>query len=228
VITYLLRHGQTSLSVTYRVNGDPRLAVSLDDTGREQCRRARAAIPVAEIRSCVTSEFPRAVETGELILQGAKVPVTTDQRLNELDYGAFEARLFSEYAAWLRQHGPLGRPPGATESQREGIRRMLDGLRSALTLRGPRLVVTHGLALSVISWRQRHALAEEAILFPEAPCATPMLLADADLRRTIDALTVDLGRETHRDLGDQRNCAWWQAEGLLGSTAEKPMETEDR
>jgi hypothetical protein len=89
-------------------------------------------------------------------------------------------------------------------------------------------VVTHGLALSVISWRQRHALAEEVILFPEAPCATPMLLADADLRRTIDALIVDLGRETHRDPGDQRNCAWWQAEGLLGSTADKPMETEDR
>jgi probable phosphoglycerate mutase len=226
VITYLLRHGQTSLSATYRVNGDPRLAVSLDDTGREQCRRARAAIPVAEIRSCVTSEFPRAVETGELILQGAKVPVTTDQRLNELDYGAFEARRFSEYAAWLRQHGPHVKPPGATESQREAIRRMLDGLRLALALPGPRIVVTHGLALSVISWRQHHALAEEAILFPEAPCATPMVLAYADLRRTIDALATDLGREAHRDPGDQRNCGRRQAEGLLGSTAEDLMEIE--
>lgn len=198
MITYLLRHGQTSLSATYRVNGDPRLAVSLDDTGREQCRRARAAIPVAEIRSCVTSEFPRAVETAKLILRGARVPITADQRLNELDYGAFEARPFSEYAAWLREHGPHSRPPGATESQREVIRRMFDGLRSALVLPGPRLVVTHGLALSVISWGQRHAVAEEAILFPEAPCATPMVLADADLRMTIDALTVDLGREAHR------------------------------
>jgi probable phosphoglycerate mutase len=130
-----------------------------------------------------------------LILQGVKVPVTADQRMNELDYGAFEARLFSEYAAWLRQHGSLARPPGASESQREGIRRMLDGLQSALALPGPRLVVAHGLALSVISWRQRHALAEGAILFPEAPCAIPMVLADADLRRTIDVLTMDLGRE---------------------------------
>jgi 2,3-bisphosphoglycerate-dependent phosphoglycerate mutase len=195
MITYLLRHGQTSLRASHRVNGDPRLAVSLDDTGREQCRRARAATPVAEIRSCVGSEFPRAVETAELILRGARVPVAADQRLNELDYGAFEGRPFSEYAAWLRQHGPLGRPPGATESQREAIGRMLDGLRSALTLRGPRLVVTHGLALSVISWRQCHSLADEAILFPEAPCATPMVLADADLRMTIDALTVDLSRK---------------------------------
>jgi 2,3-bisphosphoglycerate-dependent phosphoglycerate mutase len=104
---------------------------------------------------------------------------------------------------------------------------MLDGLRSALTLRGPRLVVTHGLALSVISWRQRHALAEEAILLPEAPCATPMFLADADLRRTIDALTVDLGRETHRDPGDQRKLRL-VAGRRLARFDEKPMETEGR
>jgi 2,3-bisphosphoglycerate-dependent phosphoglycerate mutase len=194
VITYLLRHGQTSLSASYRVNGDARLAVSLDETGREQCRRARAAIPVAEIRTCVSSEFSRAIETAKLILQDARVVVTADRRLNELHYGALEARPFSEYAAWFGRHGPHGRP-GATESQREAIRRMLDGLRSALALPGSRLVVTHGLALSVISWRQHHALADEAISFPEAPCATPMPLADADLRRTIDALITDLDGE---------------------------------
>lgn len=205
MITYLLRHGQTSLSASYWVNGDLRLAVPLDETGREQCRRARIVIPVAEIRSCVSSEFPRAVETAELILHSAKVPVTADQRLNELDYGTFEARPFGEYAAWLCQHGPHGRPPGATESQREAIRRMLDGMRSVLTLPGPRIVVTHGLALSVISWRQHHELTEGVVLFPEAPCATPIVLADADLRRTIDALATDLGRGAHRDRGGQRN-----------------------
>jgi 2,3-bisphosphoglycerate-dependent phosphoglycerate mutase len=197
MITYLLRHGQTSLSVSYRVNGDSRLAVPLDETGREQCRRARAAIPVADIQSGVSSEFTRAVETAELIVQDAQVPVTIDRRLNELDYGAFEAQPFGEYAAWLRQHGPHVRPPGAVEAQREAIRRMLDGLRSALALPGPRIVVTHGLMLSVISWRQRHALTDEAVLFPEAPCATPLALADADLRRTIDALMTDLDREAH-------------------------------
>jgi len=195
MITYLLRHGQTSLSVSYRVNGDSRLVMPLDETGREQCRRARGAIPVAEIRSCVSSEFPRAVQTAELILQDAEIPITADRRLNELDYGTFEARPFGEYAAWLCQHGPHGKPPGAAESQREAIWRMLDGLRAALTLPGPRLVVSHGLALSVVSWRQRHALAEEAILFPEIPCATPMVFADAYLRTITDALTTDLGRE---------------------------------
>ena len=97
---------------------------------------------------------------------------------------------------------------------------MLDGMRSALTLPGPRIVVTHGLALSVISWRQHHELTEGAVLFPEAPCATPIVVTDADLRRTIDALATDLGWEAHRDRGGQRNCDRRQAEGLLGSTAE--------
>lgn len=228
MITYLLRHGQTSVSATYRVNGDPHLAVSLDTAGREQCRRTRAAIPVAEIRSCVSSEFPRAVETAKLILQDAGVQITADRRLNELDYGIFEGRLFGEYAAWLRQHGPYGRPPGGTESQRQAISRMLDGLRSAVALPGPRIVVTHGLALSVISWRQRHALAEGAIFFPEAPCATPMVLADADLRRTIHALATDLGREAYGDRGDQSNRDRRQAQGLLVSAEEDLMEIEGR
>ncbi len=47
-------------------------------------------------------------------------------------------------------HGPWQRPPGATESQREAITRMLDGLLGALVHPGPRLVVAHGL-LSVCS-----------------------------------------------------------------------------
>lgn len=206
MITYLLRHGQTLFSASYRVNGDPRLALFLDEIGREQCRLARSAIPVAEIRSCVTSDFPRAFQTAKLMLEGVGVSVTTDWRLDELDYGAFEGRPFTEYAAWLGQHGPRARPAGATESQREGIRRMLEGLRSVLVLPGPRLVVTHGLALSVVAWRQQHALAPGDVMFPETPCATPMVFADAEMQSVIDALITDLDREADQNTGDRRCC----------------------
>ncbi len=224
MITYLLRHGQTPFSASYRVNGDPRLALFLDETGREQCLLARSAIPVAEIRSCVTSGFPRAFQTAKLMLERASVSVTSDWQLDELDYGAFEGRPFTEYAAWLGQHGPRARPPGATESQREGIRRMLQGLRSALVLPGPRLVVTHGLALSVITWRQQHALAPGDVMFPETPCATPMVCADAEMQSIIDALITDLDREADQNTGDWRCCEGTQADGLLGSAAGKPIE----
>jgi probable phosphoglycerate mutase len=224
VITYLLRHGRTPFSASYRVNGDPRLALFLVETGREQCRLARSAIPVTEIQSCVTSGFPRAFQTAKLMLERASVSVTSDWQLDELDYGAFEGRPFTEYAAWLGQHGPRATPPGATESQREGIRRMLEGLRSALALPGPRLVVTHGLALSVVTWRQQHALAPGDVMFPETPCATPMVFADGEMRSIIDALITDLDREADQNTGDRRCCGETQAGGLLGSAAKKPME----
>jgi probable phosphoglycerate mutase len=219
VITYLLRHGQTPFSASYRVNGDPSLALFVDETGREQCRLARSTIPVAEIRSCVTSGFPRAFQTAKLMLERASASATSDWQLNELDYGAFEGRSFTEYAAWLGQHGPLARPPGATESQREGIRRMLEGLRSALLLPGPRLVVTHGLALSVVTWRQQHALAPGDVMFPETPCATPMVFADAEMQSIIDALITDLDWEADQNTGDRRCCEGAQADDLLGSAA---------
>lgn len=224
MITYLLRHGQTPFSASYRVNGDPRLALFLDETGLEQCRLARSAIPVAEIRSCVTSDFPRAFQTAKLILEGVDVSVTSDWQLGELDYGAFEGRPFTEYAAWLGQHGPRARPPGATESQREGIRRMLEGLRSAVVSPGPRLVVTHGLVLSVAAWRQQHALAPGDVMFPETPCATPMVVADAEMRSIVDALITDLDREAAQKPAVGSAARGTQADGLPGSAAGKPME----
>jgi len=223
MITYLLRHGQTPFSASYRLNGNPRHALFLDETGREQCRLARSAIPVPVLQSCVTSDFPRSVQTAKLILQGARVPVTADWQLGELDYGTFEGRPFTEYAAWLGQQGPGARPPGATESQREGIRRMLDGLWSALALPGPRLVVTHGLALSVIAWRQRHALAPGDVMFHEVPCATPMVLTDAEMRGSIEALITDLGRKRSKHLRPGA-VATGASRCLLGSAAGKPTE----
>lgn len=97
---------------------------------------------------------------------------------------------------------------------------MVEGLRSALALRGPRLLVTHGLALSVVTWRQHQTLAPGDVMFPEIPCAAPMVLADAEMRRIIDALITDLGREAAQKPGDQRCCDRAQPGGLLGSTAE--------
>jgi probable phosphoglycerate mutase len=101
---------------------------------------------------------------------------------------------------------------------------MLEGLRSALALPGPRLVVTHGLALSVVTWRQQHALAPGDVMFPETPCARPMVFADGEMRSIIDALITDLDREADQKTGDWRCCEGTQADGLLGSAAGKPME----
>lgn len=190
--TYLLRHAPTVYSVEYRVNGDPAVTVPLTSDGVAGCRSARSTTPTDVLRWCVTSTFGRCVRTAELIT-GGQVEVQRDARLNEVDYGAYEGGPFLVYARWLAEHGPHGRPPGARESQAEGIVRMLTGLHAAVDWPGPRLVVAHGLLVSVIHWARSHpheSLTE--VFLPAAPCLTPLTMGDAELRVLIDWLLDDL------------------------------------
>jgi probable phosphoglycerate mutase len=99
-----------------------------------------------------------------------------------------------EYGRWLEEHGPWQRPPRSPESQREAILRMLDGLRDVLAWSGPRLVVAHGLLVSVI---QQATIS--SIHFPEAPYVTPIQLSDDELRD----LTAHLTEEIQQERADQ-------------------------
>lgn len=191
MLIYILRHGRTTYSATYRVNGDPRVPVTLDDRGVAQCHAARATLPLAGIASCVCSPFPRTQQTAELLTRGYQIPIRVNDHLAELDYGQFEGRPFTEYAGWLAGHGGWARPPGAAEAQREGIRRMMSGLRAELQHAGPLLVVTHGLPVSVL----RHGRPLDDLLFlPEAPYVAPVTFTPDELRRLLDELDSELER----------------------------------
>lgn len=198
MLIYVLRHGRTAYSAAYLLNGDPHVPVPLDDEGVAQCVAARDALPVAEIAVGVCSPFLRTRQTAELLTAGRKIPIVTDARLGEVDYGQFEGRSFTEYAEWLRRRGGWARPPGAREAQREGIQRMARGLRAALDYPRPLLVVTHGLMVSVL----RHsAPLRNVLLFPEAPYLTPTTLTPDylssildDLERDLTAPRADIGR----------------------------------
>ncbi|WP_326829123.1 histidine phosphatase family protein [Streptosporangium sp. NBC_01810] len=191
VISYLVRHGRTAYSATYRLNGDPRVPVGLDGVGRRQCRMA--ATRIGAVTSCVTSGLPRARQSAALLLGGRQVPITVDARLNELHYGQFEGKPFMEYARWLEHEGPWRRPPEGVESQREGIRRMLDGIRAATVHPGPRLTVTHGLAVSVLLWCQANASVPLTdMFFPEAPYATAWGIPDEELIALTDQRVTEI------------------------------------
>ncbi|MEV0702689.1 histidine phosphatase family protein [Saccharopolyspora sp. NPDC050389] len=205
--TYLLRHAPTVYSVDYRVNGDPVVDVPMTDDGVAACQAAKSIVPIDAVATCVASTFDRCVRTAELITAG-RVHVHRDARLNELDYGACEGGPFLTYARWLAEYGPHVRPPGARESQAEGIVRMLTGLRATLGWPGPRLVVAHGLLVSVIQWAQSHPHQPLTDVFlPAARCLTPLVIGDADLRAVIDWFLRDLDhgmrrrRGWHVDLG---------------------------
>jgi len=190
VVTYLMRHGRTAYSASYRVNGDPSIAVPLDPEGVRQCCAARMLVPAGGIATCLTSNFRRTAQSAKLVLGEHAVSLRVVDGLDEIDYGMFEGRPFLDYASWLSHHGPWERPPGAGEAQREAVIRMLDALRSVLDSPAPRLVVTHGLLVSVLLWARSGIVDDggELLFFPEAPCAVPMEISDVELTSLVDGV----------------------------------------
>ncbi|MFD7813704.1 histidine phosphatase family protein [Streptomyces sp. NPDC059785] len=199
--TFLLRHGRTHYSSRYLVNGDARLALPLDDEGARACRTEGPALRAkAAARVWAVSTFTRTHQTATLLSADPDLRPHVLPQLDELSYGTFEGGPFLDYATWLQQHGPRARPPGAPESQHEGIRRMLYGVRAALDLPGPRVIVSHGLLLSVLGWDlTRPPGAAMPLFFPEAPCLAPLRYADDHLKERTEALLSELAGPAPED-----------------------------
>ncbi|MEJ8643619.1 histidine phosphatase family protein [Streptomyces sp. MS1.HAVA.3] len=198
--TYIVRHGQTNYSKRYLVNGDPTKHIHLNEEGRQSLSRAWTILPLHSVSTWLTSEFPRAKQTTSLLMGVPAATLIVDGQLNELDYGEFEGSPFLEYAVWLDAHGAGQRPPGAAESQREGIRRMLSGVLAALEHPGPRVLVGHGLLVSVLLWH-RHRSPDDPmpLFFPEAPYVEPVAIPDDELPILITALLDDLDTSVHHE-----------------------------
>ncbi len=195
-VTYLLRHGRTRLSASHIVNGDPRTAVPLDEVGIAQCRRVACASWTTSIAACVVSQFARTRQTAELILGEAARPMFVEPALNEIRYGSFEGSRWLTYGRWLRQAGLAARPPGGGESRRDAVQRLLHGLAVCLSAPGPRLIVGHGLMISVVLQLVREE-PTEALNLQEAPYVRPLPLDDARLSRILtDRLTGPVDRRT--------------------------------
>jgi probable phosphoglycerate mutase len=228
--TYVLRHGQTDYSNQHIVNGDPARAIPLNKEGVQSCRRPWSALPLHRVRTWLASEFPRARQTASLLTPVPAPNLVVDARLNELDYGKFEGGPFLEYASWLDAHGGSQRPLGARESQRDGIRRMLSGVHAALEYPGPRVLVSHGLLVSVLLWHRDRTPSEAMpLFFPEAPCVEPLLVSDEVLLDWIGALLSDLDGEEPQD-PEARGSAWiWRIrEGSAVATFDAAVHSSEK
>ncbi|MDQ0750190.1 putative phosphoglycerate mutase [Streptomyces africanus] len=191
--THVLRHGPTDYSRRYLVNGDPARPIHLNEDGRQALTRGWSSLPLHSVRTWMASEFPRAQQTANLLMGVPGPELIIDPRLNELDYGDFEGGPFLDYAAWLDEHRADERPPASAESQIEGIRRMLTGVLAALDHPGPRVLVAHGLLVSVLLWhRARTPDQAMPLFFPEAPYVEPIAIPDEELPEFIGTLMNDL------------------------------------
>ena len=91
----LVRHGETVGQSSVRFYG--RTDVALSDLGREQARRARAAIPGEGFDLVVASSLRRAWQMARIVAPGRSVRLEADFR--EIDFGCWEGLTKDEIAA---------------------------------------------------------------------------------------------------------------------------------
>ncbi|MFD7815616.1 histidine phosphatase family protein [Streptomyces sp. NPDC059785] len=230
--TYVLRHGPTDYSQRYLVNGDPTESVHLNEDGRRALAKGWSSVPLHKVMTWMASEFPRAQQTANLLMGVPGPGLITEPRLNELDYGAFEGGPFLEYAAWLDEHGAGERPPGSAESQTEGIHRMLTGILAALQYPGPRVLVTHGLLVSVLLWHSARTPDQPMpLFFPEAPYVEPVAISDEELPERIRTLMNDLKAGAERRAADATDGRIFRnGDGLAVATVDlaSPSHSQDQ
>jgi len=85
---YVARHGQTIWNAQNKVCGIT--DIELTSTGREQAEALAREVQKANIAFVVSSPLKRAVETSNIISAICQIPVETDERLAEQNYGIYE------------------------------------------------------------------------------------------------------------------------------------------
>lgn len=122
----LARHGQTDVNRDGRLQG--RSDAQLTALGRRQADRLAEVLGRERPARVISSPLRRARETAGVIAAAAGVAVEIDERLLELDYGAWEGRPLAEVRAdeWKRWRSDPSFCPPEGESLEDVARRVSD------------------------------------------------------------------------------------------------------
>ncbi|MGI6375063.1 MAG: histidine phosphatase family protein [Anaerolineae bacterium] len=112
----LARHGATALNHAHRIIGSSDLPLS--DVGHRQAERLARRLAIERPDALYTSPLRRAVETAAHVAAACGLPARVDERLREIDFGAWEGLSMDEVAqrdaaalaAWRAD--PLAAPTG--------------------------------------------------------------------------------------------------------------------
>ena len=115
----LVRHGETTWNAEHRYIG--RTDLPLSGEGRRQARALADRLASEPISAVYTSDLRRALETAAVIASAHGLPVRSDPRLREMDFGLWEGlsaaeverHYAAELAAWRAGLG-LAPPGGET------------------------------------------------------------------------------------------------------------------
>lgn len=91
---YVLRHGQTDWNLQARLQGST--DIPLNDTGREQARKAADILAGEGLTKIVASPLSRALETARIVAERLGLEPEIDDRLIERNFGRFEGMTIDE------------------------------------------------------------------------------------------------------------------------------------
>ena len=126
------RHGESTLNLERRVNGDPEVPVALTERGREESRQLGIQVANVPLDLCVHTRFGRTLETAELALRGRDVPFACEPLLDDVYVGELEGRTIDDYRDWKRVHRRSDPFPGgeslddAAQRYAQAFRRLLE------------------------------------------------------------------------------------------------------
>jgi len=182
------RHGESTLNVEGRVNGDPLVHVDLTEEGRASARALGVQIANVPIGVCIHTRFARTRQTAELALEGREIPFETELLLDDVDVGDLEGETIGDYRAWKREHTRADAFPGG-ESLDDAARRYAEAYRKLVERDTPRvvLIVVHEIALR---YALNAAAGSDDLDGPmhDIRNATPYLFDEPALRRAAERI----------------------------------------
>ena len=191
-IFVLSRHGQSTLNVENKVNGDPTVPVPLTADGRVAATKLGEQVAHLPLDLGVHTRFARTKETLEIALASRAVPTIEEPLLDDIGIGDLEGCSLDDYRAWKHAHTRSDAFPGG-ESLDDAARRYARAFRGLLERPEQRvLVVCHEIPLRYAL----NAAAGSADLDGPAHLianATPYLFDERALERAADQIDALLG-----------------------------------
>ena len=181
------RHGESTLNLERRVNGDPTKEVDLTERGRYEAAQLGQQLQGLRLDACMHTRFARTKQTAELALTGREVPCVVEPLLDDIDIGDLEGSTIEDYRAWKHGHPRSEVFPGG-ESLDDAARRYADAFRRLLA--SPHrtvLIVTHEIP---IRYALNGAAGSDSLDGPahELRNATPFLFDEDGLQRAVDGI----------------------------------------
>jgi broad specificity phosphatase PhoE len=184
----LVRHGRTTYNATHTLNGDPSVAVTLDDEGVRQARALRDRLAGLPIDLGVHTRFGRTRQTLEIALAGRDVPEAECADLDDVALGEFEGATAEAYRAWRTSLPQDARPPGGGESRVDVLVRYVRGFERLVAARAALpLVVTHDIPIRFLQNAMRGADPLDGPVTAVGNAAE-IIVGERDLRRAITVM----------------------------------------